>query len=79
MPRFWGTEPTSTLPWLAVVGIPLLTAAGAVAYVQRISLRDLGLRLLRGRGALVQAGIAAPRIEKIVPSLEDVFIARVNS
>ena len=58
MPRFWGTAAEDTLPWLAVVGIPLLTAAGAVAYVQRISIQDLGLRLLRGRPALLQAGIA---------------------
>ncbi len=58
MPRFWGTAPEDTLPWLAVVGIPLLTAAGAVAYVQRLSIRDLGLRLLGGRRAVIQAGIA---------------------
>ena len=59
MPRFWGTSAVDTLPWLAVVGIPLMTAAGAVAYVQRISLRDLGLRLLTGRGAGIQIAIAA--------------------
>lgn len=58
MPRFWGTAPVDTLPWLAVVGIPLLTAAGAVAYVQRISLQDLGLRLLAGRTGWIQAAIA---------------------
>ncbi|HYM40542.1 MAG TPA: type II CAAX endopeptidase family protein [Thermoplasmata archaeon] len=43
MPRFWGAEPIHTLPWLAVVGIPLLTAAGAVAYVQQLPPWLLGL------------------------------------
>ncbi len=58
MPRFWGTGPEDTLPWLAVVGIPLLTAAAAVAYVQQLrpwllglaieSWKDLGLQLAIG-------------------------------
>ena len=43
MPRFWGTDPTATLPWLAVVGIPLLTAAAAVAYVQQLRPWLIGL------------------------------------
>lgn len=59
MPRFWGTAPTSTLPWLAVVGIPLLTAAGAVAYVQQLRpwLLGLGFRSMKEIGVQVAIGL----------------------
>jgi len=54
MPRFWGTAPTATLPWLAVVGIPLLTAAAAVAYVQQLSPWLLGLAIRSWKELWVQ-------------------------
>jgi len=54
MPRFWGTAPTATLPWLAVVGIPLLTAAAAVAYVQQLSPWLLGLAVRSWKELWVQ-------------------------
>ncbi len=57
MPRYWGIEATDTLPWLAVVSVPLLTSVAAVAYVQRMRPRDLGLAFDPWRKALVQAGI----------------------
>ena len=43
MPRFWGTAPTDTLPWLAVVGIPLLTVVAAVALVEKLRPWIVGL------------------------------------
>ncbi len=57
MPRFWGTAPTDTLPWLAVVGIPLLTAAAAVAYVQQLPPWLLGLGIRSWREVWVQVGL----------------------
>ncbi len=57
MPRFWGTAPTDTLPWLAVVGIPLLTAAAAVAYVQQLPPWMLGLGINSWKETWVQVGL----------------------
>ncbi len=57
MPRYWGLEPTQTLPWLAVVSVPLLTSIAAVAYVQGLRPKDLGVSFDPWRMALVQAGI----------------------
>ncbi len=57
MPRFWGTAVTSTLPWLAVVGIPLLTAAAAVAYVQQLPPWLLGLGINSWKELWVQVGL----------------------
>ncbi len=57
MPRFWGTAPTETLPWLAVVGIPLLTGAAAVAYVQQLPPWLLGLGIASWKELWVQVGI----------------------
>src|SRR5712691_12633946 len=37
------TNPQNTLPWLALVSVPLLVSVAAVAYVQRLRPRDLGL------------------------------------
>src|SRR5437899_12490203 len=41
------TNPLNTLPWLALVSVPLLVSVAAVAYVQRLRPRDLGLRFER--------------------------------
>lgn len=57
MPRFWGTSPTDTLPWLAVVGIPLLTAAAAVAYVQQLPPWLLGLDVRSWKSLWTQVGL----------------------
>ncbi len=57
MPRFWGTAPTATLPWLAVVGIPLLTSAAAVAYVQQLGPSLLGFVLPDVKAVAVQMAI----------------------
>lgn len=57
MPRFWGTSPTDTLPWLAVVGIPLLTAAAAVAYVQQLPPWLLGLDIRSWKSLWIQVGL----------------------
>lgn len=57
MPRFWGTDPTATLPWLAVVGVPLLTAAAAVAYVQQLHPWILGLGVQSWKDLGVQTAI----------------------
>ena len=57
MPRYWGTRPTDTLPWLAVVSIPLLTSIAAVAYVRGMRPKELGLSYGPWRQAAIQAGI----------------------
>ncbi len=57
MPRFWGSDVVHTLPWLAVVGIPLLTAAAAVAYVQQLPPWLLGLSINSYRELWVQVGL----------------------
>src|SRR5207247_1890491 len=45
-------SPLNTIPWLALVSIPLLVSVAAVAYVQRLGPRDLGLLLSRAVQAL---------------------------
>jgi membrane protease YdiL (CAAX protease family) len=57
MPRFWGSRPEDTLPWLAVVGIPLLTAAAAVAYVQQLHPWLIGLGIHGWRDVGIQTAI----------------------
>ena len=41
------TNPLNTIPWLALVSVPLLVSVVAVAYVQRLRPRDLGLGIRR--------------------------------
>ncbi len=62
MPRYWGLLPTDTLPWLAVVSVPLLTSIAAVAYVQGMRPGDLGLAFDPWRKAAIQASIGATGI-----------------
>jgi CAAX protease family protein len=52
------TDPTNTIPWLGLVSIPLLVSIVAVAYVQRLGPRDLGLWMTNLREAVWQAAIA---------------------
>jgi membrane protease YdiL (CAAX protease family) len=51
-------NPTNTLPWLGLVSVPMLLSVVAVAYVQRLRPRDLGLFFHRYREVAVQVGIA---------------------
>jgi CAAX protease family protein len=52
------TDPTNTLPWLALVSVPLLISVVAVAYVQGLGPWDLGLWITDGREAVRQIAIA---------------------
>ena len=45
--------------WLALISVPLLVSVAAVAYVQRLGPRSLGLGLGSWRNLPIQAGIAA--------------------
>src|SRR5712692_6406871 len=52
------TDPLNTLPWLALVSVPLLVSVAAVAYVQRLRPRDLGLTFDRWPEIVQQTAIA---------------------
>src|SRR3989475_9839982 len=52
------TKPLNTIPWLALVSVPLLVSVAAAAYVQRLRPRDLGLALHRWPGGVPQTAIA---------------------
>src|SRR5213594_1692136 len=52
------TDPLNTLPWLALVSVPLLVSVAAVAYVQRLRPRDLGLTFARWPELVQQTAIA---------------------
>lgn len=62
---FWpnpDTNPLNTIPWLALVSVPLLVSVGAVAYVQRLRPKDLGLQLKPLKDMRIQVVIAATGI-----------------
>ena len=52
------TDPLNTIPWLALVSVPLLVSVAAVAYVQRLRPRDLGLAVHRWPEVVQQTAIA---------------------
>ena len=52
------TNPLNTIPWLALVSVPLLVSVAAVAYVQGLRPRDLGLAFRRWPEIVPQAAIA---------------------
>ncbi len=52
------TNPQNTIPWLALVSVPLLVSVAAVAYVQRLRPRDLGLTFDRWPEIVQQTAIA---------------------
>lgn len=52
------TNPLNTIPWLALVSVPLLVSVVAVSYVQRLRLRDLGLGIRRWQEIPLQVIIA---------------------
>ncbi len=65
------TSPLNTLPWLAVVSVPLLVSVAAVAYVQKLPPRDLGLRFERWievpqQTAIAMTGIPLGLIEFLI-------------
>jgi membrane protease YdiL (CAAX protease family) len=52
------TNPLNTIPWLALVSVPLLVSVVAVSYVQRLRPRDLGLGIRRWQDVPLQVVIA---------------------
>lgn len=52
------TNPLNTIPWLALVSVPLLVSVVTVAYVQRLRPRDLGLHFERWRDIPIQTAVA---------------------
>ena len=52
------TNVLNTIPWLALVSVPLLLSVVAVAYVQKLRPRDLGLVFARWQEFPIQALIA---------------------
>src|SRR2546425_1182668 len=52
------TDPLNTIPWLALVSVPLLVSVAAVAYVQGLRPRDLGLVIRRWNEVPLQLAVA---------------------
>jgi membrane protease YdiL (CAAX protease family) len=52
------TDVLNTIPWLALVSIPLLVSVAAVAYVQGLRPRDLGLVIGRWKDVPLQLAVA---------------------
>ncbi len=52
------TNALNTIPWLALVSIPLLVSIAAVAYVQGLRPKDLGLHFRNWRDIPIQTAIA---------------------
>src|SRR6266581_1944856 len=52
------TNPLNTIPWLALVSVPLLVSVAAVAYVQGLRPRDLGLLIHRWQEVPLQLVVA---------------------
>src|SRR5436189_1331175 len=52
------TNPLNTIPWLALVSIPLLVSIASVAYVQRLRPKDLGLHFREWSDIPIQTAIA---------------------
>ncbi|TLZ78230.1 MAG: CPBP family intramembrane metalloprotease [Methanobacteriota archaeon] len=70
------TNPLNTIPWLALVSVPLLVSVAAVAYVQRLRPRDLGLALHRWPEIVQQTAIA---LTGIALGLVEFFILRPDA
>lgn len=67
------TDPLNTLPWLALVSVPLLVSVAAIAYVQRLRPRDLGLTFARWPEIVQQTAIG---LSGIPLGLVEFFILR---
>ncbi len=70
------TNPLNTVPWLALVSVPLLVSVAAVAYVQRLRPRDLGLAIHRLPEVAAQTAIA---LTGIPLGLLEFFILRPDA
>src|SRR5947199_9315583 len=70
------TDPLDPLPWLALVRVPLLVSVAAVAYVQRLRPRDLGLAVHRWPEVAQQTAIA---LTGIPLGLVEFFILRPDA
>src|SRR5881296_506944 len=70
------TKPLNTIPWLALVSVPLLVSVAAVAYVQRLRPRDLGLAVHRWPEVAQQTAIA---LTGIPLGLVEFFILRPDA
>jgi len=70
------TNPLNTVPWLALVSVPLLVSIATVAYVQRLRPRDLGLHFEHWVDIPLQAGIA---LTGIPLGLLEFFILRPSA
>ena len=70
------TNPLNTIPWLALVSVPLLVSVAAVAYVQRLRPRDLGLAVDRWPVLATQTAIA---LTGIPLGLLEFFILRPDA
>ncbi len=70
------TNPLNTLPWLALVSVPLLVSIATVAYVQRLRPGDLGLRFGRWVDIPLQTVIA---LTGIPLGLLEFFILRPSA
>src|SRR5438093_7345232 len=66
----------NTIPWLGLVSVPLLVSVAAVAYVQRLRPRDLGLALQRWPEIVQQTAIA---LTGIALGLVEFFILRPDA
>ncbi|SRR5436309_4518234 len=67
------TNALNTIPWLALVSVPLLVSVAAVAYVQRLRPRDLGLAVRSWPEVVQQSAIA---LTGIPLGLVEFFILR---
>src|SRR5213594_3163942 len=77
------TKPLNTIPWLALVSVPLLVSVAAVAYVQRLRPRDLGLAVHRWpeivqQTAIALTGIALGLVEFFILRPPDAWIATLT-
>src|SRR3989442_13752859 len=70
------TDPLNTIPWLALVSVPLLVSVAAVAYVQGLRPRDLGLAVHRWPEVAQQTAIA---LTGIPLGLVEFFILRPDA
>src|SRR6058998_2213731 len=77
------TDPLNTLPWLALVSVPLLVSVAAVAYVQRLRPRDLGLAVrswpeVVQQSAIALTGIPLGLVEFFILRPPDAWIAQLT-
>src|SRR5256886_8731969 len=56
------TDPLNTIPWLALVSVPLLVSVAPVAYVQGVRPRELGLGIRRWNEVPLQLAAAVAGI-----------------